>query len=902
MKFHPSLLALLPLLFSTAVSTARAEEYDTTPAPSEQAKAPAKSNVREVIVVCKTHFDLGYTHRVKDLVPYYRTDMIDRALATMEKSKSLPKDRQFAWTAPSWVMAKVLEDWDGQTPERRAKLDAAFKNGKFVVHAMPFTLESDACEAEEMARGLAIGSALTRKYGLPAPGAAKVTDVPGQSNALSTVLAQGGVKFLHIGCNWPAEYVRTPGLFWWEGPDGSRTLTMYSVLYGSCTAMWPKDWLGAEPEPQTGQGLLPPEDWPYTVWPAIIVTPDNSGPPNEKAVQAYFADAQKKMPGVKFRMGTMEEFAAAILKENPEIPVVKAQMPDTWIHGILSDPDGCKLSRAVHPLISAAETQRTQLQQWGLALPAVAADVSVAYENILLYGEHTFGGSSVLSHYGKDFDKNNPKVVADLEGSWDDKADYIRKADRIAKTITDENIKALAGAVKHDGTTPAIVVYNPLPWPRSGRVTLALGEDSVQIPVKDIPACGYKVIVPEGIAQPRHPADSDKPVVLENETFKVTLDPQRGGLASIVDKRTGREWLDAADHGAGYLNERFSYAQTEAYVKADMEHRTVGSFGTKGSWLHPNMYKPGLPKDVPYRAASPKGGTVAYGDFNSASLNMPGDAANHLPATELRVSLPPGQPFVELELTIKDKAKDNWPEADWFRLPFKVENPTFAVGRALGMMNPATDILPCANRDMYTVGNGLTITGPDGAGVSVCPLDHPLISLDRPGCWKFSRDFTPKKPEVFVNLYNNQWNTNFRYWAPGTRSSRVRVWTFDKTTAPGAALGVPALEARNPLQVALVTGTVGTLPAEQAGITVSRPGTLVTSFRPNPLGAGTELRVWEQSGVAGPLAITLPKGCKAASARPVNLRGEPAGSPVAIENGVIRTELGAWAPKSWILE
>ncbi len=889
-------LALLSALL--AACPAFAEDYDTTPAPASQAKAPAHSKVKEVIVVCKTHFDIGFTHRVKDLIPYYRTTMIDRALATMEQSKNLPKEQQFAWTAPGWVMAKVLEDWQGQTPARRAKLDTAFREGKFIVHALPFTLETDACEPEEMARGLVFASDLERKVGRPLPGAAKLTDVPGHSGALSTVLAQAGVKFLHIGCNWPAGYVRTPGLFWWEGPDGSRTLTMYSVLYGSCTAMWPKDWLGADPEPQTGQGLLPPADWPYSVWPAIIVTPDNSGPPNERAVQAYFADAQKKMPGVKFRMGTMEEFTAAILKENPVIPVVKAQMPDTWIHGILSDPEGCKLSREAHALIADTEAQRTQLQAWGLPLASDKQEIALAYENILLYGEHTFGGSTVLMHYGKNFDKNDPKAVANLEGSWEDKADYIRKADKIAHALTDENLKALAQAVKRNGD--CAVVYNPLPWKRTEVVEI----NGQRTTVSDVPAGGYKAVAVPPAWKWNAPSPSAAPFSLENEFFKVTLDPQKGAVTSIVDKRTDREWLDGADHGASYLNERFSYAQTEAYVTADMANRTRGAFGVGAThhWLHPNMYKPGLPENVPYRAASPKGGS-GWSIPNAIFLTMPGDPANHLPATELKVSLPPGQPYVDLELTIKDKAKDNWPEADWLRLPFKVDHPTFTVGRALGTMNPATDILPGANRDMYTVGQGVTLTDADGAGVAVCPLDHPLISLDRPGCWKFSRDFTPKKPEVFINLYNNQWNTNFRYWAPGTHSSRVRVWTFGKDTAGDLRLAVPALEARNPLQVALCKGAGGSLPPEQSGLTVSRKGVVVTAFGADPDGnPGTLLRLWEQAGIGGELTVTLPKGFKVTKAQPVNLRGEKEGEVLEIKDGTITLQLGAYAPKSLILE
>jgi len=57
--------------------------------------APASTGVRQIIVVCKTHFDLGYSHRVKDLLAYYRTTMIDRALEVMEQAKELPPQQRF---------------------------------------------------------------------------------------------------------------------------------------------------------------------------------------------------------------------------------------------------------------------------------------------------------------------------------------------------------------------------------------------------------------------------------------------------------------------------------------------------------------------------------------------------------------------------------------------------------------------------------------------------------------------------------------------------------------------------------------------------------------------------------------------------------------------------------------
>jgi hypothetical protein len=887
-------LALILAFTAALVHGPFAQEPRPAPAPSAQ-----PSPVSEVIVIIKTHFDIGYTHRVKEIVHHYRTDMIDQAMNIMDESRNLPPEQQFAWTGPGWVMSKVLEDWDGQTPARRQRLDDYVKAGKFQFHALPFTLESDACEPEAMARGFIFTSDLCRKHGMPLPRSGKMTDVPSHGGALATVLARGGVKFMHIGCNWPSGCVQTPGLYWWEGPDGSRVLTFYSNTYGTCVPPWLPRWYG-DADPFISRSLAPAADWTYPVWPAIIVTPDNSGPPKADQVKALFEDAAKNLPGVKVRMGTMDDFVDAILQTNPDIPVVKGEMPDTWIHGVMSDPGGIKLSREVHPLIAATEALHTQLNHWGIPQPPIAKKVALTYENILLYGEHTWGRAPAVREFGPAFASADPGLIAELEGSWEDKTGYIREASRITRGLAEHHLKALAGAVKRDG--PGMVVYNSLPWMRSGWVDLG-GEC---ILVKDVPPCGYRTVdLPPNRSRPAS-SRSSEPATLENAFFKLTLDPARGAITSLVDKRTGRTWVDASEPlGLGsYLNERFTFEQTLNYTVAYQGGRAFKSFGAQGEWPHPGMHKGGMisEKEVPYRAAMSGRGTVLI-DGSTATIECPADPAQHLPATALRITLPGDQPYVDLEITIKDKAKDNWPEADWLCLPFKIANPQFRVHRALGAMDPATDILPGANRDLFSVGHGVTIMDADGAGIAVCPLDHPLVSLDRPGCWRASKtaaEFAPKKPILYVNLYNNQWNTNFRYWYPGTWSSRVRLWTFDATTPPDAVIATPALEARNPLIAVATTGRGDRLPSTQGGLAVSRRGTVVTAFGDNPDGEGTLLRVWEMAGVSGELTVTLPG--KFTSATPVNLRGETIGQWSPIRERKISLPLAAYAPASFLLK
>jgi hypothetical protein len=852
--------------------------------------------VKEIIVVFKTHFDIGYTHRVKDIVQYYRTEMIDRALKTMDASQSLPSEEQFKWTCPGWVMSKVMEPWPGQTEERRKKLDETFSKGRFITHAMPFTVETDVCEPEVLTRGLGFASRLSRQYGLPLPQSAKVTDMPSHSGELATVLANAGVKFLHIGCNWPSGYVQTPGLFWWEGPDGSRILTFYSSIYGTATGLnWPSGW--GKGEHFVGQGLLPPADWPYKVWPAIFVTMDNSGPPKEKDLKALFDEAREKLPGVKIRMGTMDDFAKAILAEHPRLPIVKKEMPDTWIHGFMSDPGGSKLSRESAPLLEADEVLNTQLKTWGLPVSSIADSLARAYELMALYAEHTWGGSASVNQYGDEFKKLPASKYSDLEASWEDKTDYIRGAWNISNQLKQENLKWLAQSVKCDPAS--VIVYNPLPWRRSGIVDVK----GQPVFVKNIPASGYTTVSLPDKSEVKRPADN----FIENQFYKITFDADNGAIRSLIDKRTGYDWsanISGSQTGQ-YCNERFTYEQTVNFTEVYQQRRALDE---NGVWLHPGMHKPGMisEKLVPYRMASPVGGKLSIHATSlqqTAVLEMPADTARHLPASQLKVTLVDDQPYMDMEVTIIDKAKDNWPEADWLALPFNIKDPAFKVYRPLGIMDPAYDILKGANKYMYSVGQGVTLTDAQGRGIAVAPLDHPLISLDTPGCWKFSLDFVPKKPVVYINLYNNQWNTNYRYWYPGTWSSRVRIWTFDRSTPKDERMTVPTLEARNPLQVVVAENSTGKLPAEQKGVELSRKGVLVTALGEDPDGnKGTLLRLWEMAGKSGDVTIALPGHQHFTKATPVNLRGETTGKAIPIINGKFSCNMKEFGPASFILE
>ena len=222
-----------------------------------------------------------------------------------------------------------------------------------------------------MIRGLEYSSSLARQYNLPLPTDGKMTDVPGHTWVLPTILHHAGINFFHFGSNPTNQVVKVPTLFWWEGPDGSRVLTMFSKGYGG--------------------GIFPPEGWEHNAWLTFVHAGDNAGPPAAEEVKKMVSRIKERYPNAKIHIGKMSDFADAILAENPELPVVRGDMSDSWVHGVMSSPQATQKARRIRPLIPALETLHTQNKEWGILSYEINEDLAYIYDKSLMYGEHTWG-------------------------------------------------------------------------------------------------------------------------------------------------------------------------------------------------------------------------------------------------------------------------------------------------------------------------------------------------------------------------------------------------------------------------------------------------------------------------------------------------------------------------------
>jgi hypothetical protein len=566
-------IAALPGCLLLAFPGARAADAATT--------GPA---LKEVVIVYKTHFDIGYTQLARDVCHQYRTEMADKVLEAIERNANQPKEKQFVWTLSGYPMSQILGP--EQAPDRRERISQAIRSGNLAVHALAFSMHDETFEPEDLVRSLGWSSAIAREHGLPLPRGAKTTDVPGHSWILPTLLTHAGVKFFQMGGPLVNKSFSLPNLFWWEGPDGSRLLTLYRNDYGT--------------------ERMPAKGWPTSTWLYLHMTADNEGPPPPDIVEADLNFYQQHAPGVKVRVGKLEDFADLVLAEKPELPVVRSDLPDPWIHGLLSHPDVTRLAHNLRPAFPTLDALTTLERSWGIYRPSVRAVLAEAYRNSALYSEHTWGLATqhyIRQLHGQAWEEMlargwSPPYEA-LEEANREHDDYIVRARLAVENPLADALSSLADHTQPGG--PRMVVFNPLPWTRDGLVQMNAnsfpetmgvrcadtGEPAriarsdtpaiegppkiVTFVAQAVPPLGYRTYVFENV-----PATAAAPALvvteannlIESPAFKAVFDPQNGRIASLVDKRTGRELVDpAAPQGFGqYFYERFGRKEVVDYL------------------------------------------------------------------------------------------------------------------------------------------------------------------------------------------------------------------------------------------------------------------------------------------------------------------------------------------------
>jgi len=267
--------------------------------------------IKDVLVVCKTHLDIGFTDLAAKVKERYFKDYLEQAVAVAEHYRQENQGRNYVWTVGSWLVYEYLRKFKG---ERRQLLENAIRRGDLVWHALPFTMHSELNSAFLFARALQISRTLDQQFHRHTI-AAKMTDVPGHTRGIVAPLAEAGVKLLHIGINPASAQAEVPPIFRWQDSRGHSIMVIYQGQYGSPCVF---------PDKKT---VL-----------CMELTNDNHGPHTIEEMDALYDRLAQAYPHARIRCTTLNEAARILAKQAASLPVVTAGIGDTWIHGIGSDP------------------------------------------------------------------------------------------------------------------------------------------------------------------------------------------------------------------------------------------------------------------------------------------------------------------------------------------------------------------------------------------------------------------------------------------------------------------------------------------------------------------------------------------------------------------------------------
>lgn len=326
--------------------------------------------MKEVIVVHKTHLDLGFTDFAENVRKRYLDDFILKAIRVATQLNA-GGEKRFVWTTGSWLIKEALSSGSAQL--RNQTLNA-LRNGDIAAHALPFTTHSELLDRDTFEYGLSLIDEIDAVTGTKTI-AAKMTDVPGHTAAIVPILAAHGVKLLHIGINTAAAFPQVPECFLWKY-GGAEIVVIYSDGYG-----------GKFECPFTDKVLY------------FEHASDNGGVKSAAAIARRFEQIKKEYPGCHVHAGRMDDVAQALWDVRHKLPVVQSEIGDTWIHGIGSDPYKTAAVRTLMKL-KADWIERGEMEKGSAAYSAFS-------DALLCCAEHTWGGDMKMflqdtEHYRKD--------------------------------------------------------------------------------------------------------------------------------------------------------------------------------------------------------------------------------------------------------------------------------------------------------------------------------------------------------------------------------------------------------------------------------------------------------------------------------------------------------------------
>ena len=716
--------------------------------------------ITDVHIIQASHFDAGFAYTIKDVLQLWWYSHFPRAFAigsAIAANASLADHLGLHFTAQCWLLDLFFNcppDVPGglrcPTDAEKAAVQQSVRSGWLSWHAFPFNSEYELHGAGMLAAGVARCHALDDMFGLPRKATASQRDVPGTTRSAIPALLAAGVTSFSNGVNGASTPPFVPRAFMWR--DAVSGLSLPTMIH------------------PYGYGGTSFED-------AVIVPGlahamvfawrgDNAGPPDSVSeIEGDFSYVQSQFPGAKVHFSNFDDFTAHLLDPAvlAQLPVVTAELGDTWVHGAGSDPVRLAFFRRAGALRSMC-VERGECSEND---PVVQNFTRL----VLKCGEHTWG-KDIKSFLHDTNHWANAELQAQLAAGASNFLDVLASWQEQRAWCIDYPIAALAQAGH----------------PLGDQLRYALDDLRPSAPPS---TAGF--------------APFAAGTVYNAGRWSIGFDAATGAISTLVDALTGATWASPADGSLLGVGHYVSLSQADYAAFTGPE--PAGYYpqpGASPSWFQLDFGKPNCSEGgAAHNEAPATGGgawlleTENFAEFLVASSFGAGLHANFGAPQQMwtRISVPRGvapdeTASIALTYEIFGKTPTRLPEGLFLRF-----NASAAGGPlqwrvvSLGGAVDPFDVVPGGNQHLHGFAGdrsndaGVRVTRAAGQALFITSDSAALAAFGRPTPLPapvFPNSTDPSEGMAFM-LEGNTWGTNYPAWFPFDAADSALRWRFDLT-------------------------------------------------------------------------------------------------------------------------
>jgi hypothetical protein len=360
--------------------------------------------IKKVYVLFSNHLDIGYTMNENGstsgaVINEYFTKHFPSAVEVAAQARARG-ERPYRWMTQSWLVSAYrhcaqtnISMLPGSPSELRcpnatalSAFSAAARRGDISWHAFPFNAEPELFTPELFDAALNLTFAEDRFFGHRPRRTLSQRDVPGLTIGALPLLAKRGVVAVSVGENSQVAPSAVPPIFVWREPtSGAEVIGLFHALgYGgsfpssrdrsrtASSPSTPSDEPGPSLRVEDGRVVVRGEgggDQNGSRAEACVSVEaagvalcyawkvDNSGPHTLADSRLIFQAVDELFPSASEVVASdaFDDFIADVLPYKSSLPVVTAELGDTWIMG--ADAGSAQFSASSRPSVSAASSR-----------------------------------------------------------------------------------------------------------------------------------------------------------------------------------------------------------------------------------------------------------------------------------------------------------------------------------------------------------------------------------------------------------------------------------------------------------------------------------------------------------------------------------------------------------------